>query len=514
MDLARPAVSEPDQLVETHSAHVLMVGDRVFQWKKPLDLGFADFRTLASRELACREEVRLNRRLAPDVYLGVDVLRREDGTVREHVVVMRRLPAAARLGSLVVGGTDVHAAVHLLARLLADFHSRCATSARPETVAGPDRLRELWELGLDALAADAELLDREEVAEARSHVDAYVSGRGPLFSRRISSGQVRDGHGDLLADDIFCMPDGPRILDCLDFDPALRHGDVLGDMATLVMDLEHLGAPEAGEQLLHEYSEFSGEHHPSTLAHLYVAYRAQVRAKVALVRAGQVTDPASHAHEVQQARQLTRLMIEHLRLTRVVLVLVGGLPGSGKSTVADGLAAATGALVLSSDLVRHQLDLPLAVRYSPEAVNHVYEVLLERARAGLEQGWDVVIDASWADAGQRAAAARLAVQSHSSLLELRCDANDAIADRRLRNRPAGHPSDADPAVRRTMAAHDHPWPSATALLTNGHPADAVAAAVKARWGVNTSSSTRQDVNAEGRCPGTGPSTLSQARAPS
>jgi len=404
----------------------------------------------------------------------VDVLRREDGTVREHVVVMRRLPADARLGSLVVGGTDVHAAVHLLARLLADFHSRCATSPRPESVAGPDRLRELWELGLDALAADAELL----------------------------------------ADDLFCMPDGPRVLDCLDVDPSLRHEDVLGDVATLVMDLEHLGAPEAGEQLLREYSEFSGEHHLATLAHLYVAYRAQVRAKVALVHAGQVTDPASHAHEVQQARQLTRLMVEHLRLTRVVLVLVGGLPGSGKSTVADGLAAATGALVLSSDLVRHQLDLPLAVRYSPAAVNHVYEVLLERARAGLEQGWDVIVDASWVDAGQRAAAAWLAVQSHSSLLEVRCDASDAVADRCLRNRPVGHPSDADPAVRRTMAADDHPWPSATSLVTDGPPADAIAAAVTARWGRSTSSSTRQDVNAEGRCPGTGRSTLSQARAAS
>ena len=126
---------------------------------------------------------------------------------------------------------------------------------------------------------------------------------------------------------------------------------------------------------------------------------------MALVHAGQVTDPASHAHEVQQARQLTRLMVEHLRLTRVVLVLVGGLPGSGKSTVADGLAAATGALFLSSDLVRHQLDLPLAVRYSPAAVNYVYGVLLERARAGLEQGWNVIIDASRVDAGQRANAA-------------------------------------------------------------------------------------------------------------
>lgn len=482
---------EPDRLVETHSAYVLMIGDRVLKWKKALDLGFADFRSLASRERACRAEVALNRRLAPDVYLGVDELRREDGSVREHVVVMRRLPAATRLSALVAAGADVSGQVHLLARMIAGLHSRCAPSPSPEQVAGPVRLRELWDIGLDALADADEVLERGDVAEARELVDAYLAGREPLLRARLTSGMVRDGHGDLLADDIFCLTDGPRVLDCLDFAPALRHGDVLGDVATLAMDLERLGALPAAEQFLREYAEFSAEHHPDTLVHLYIAYRAQVRAKVALIRAGQTNDPAVREREQQQARQLTTVMLQHLRRTRVGLVLVGGLPGSGKTTVADGLAQATGSLVLSSDLVRREVALPPTERYTPAAVAHVYDVLLERARAGLEQGWDVVLDASWTSAHERDAAAALADGTRSRLVELRCEASDAVAERRLQDRAAGHPSDADPAVRRALAAAADPWPAATTLLTDGPPAQAVGAAVLARHGLLRDEATRR-----------------------
>ena len=160
--------AEPDRLVETHSAYVLMVGDRVLKWKKALDLGFADFRSLEARARACRAEVDLNRRLAPDAYLGVDVLRQEDGSAREHVVVMRRLPASTRLSALVTTGTDVRQPVHQLARLLADFHSRCAPTPQPEDVGGPARLRELWDIGLDALASAAPRRSRSMARVATS----------------------------------------------------------------------------------------------------------------------------------------------------------------------------------------------------------------------------------------------------------------------------------------------------------------------------------------------------------
>lgn len=469
------------RLVETHSATLLMVGDRVYKWKKPVDLGFVDFRDLPARQQACRAEVELNRRLAPDVYLGVDTLVREDGTVREPVVVMRRLPDDTRLATLVAAGRhDADQSLHLLARLLADFHSRCAPSPDPDAVAGPARLRELWGIGLDALAAAVpDVLDGADVAEARALVHDYLTGREPLLHERIGRGMVRDGHGDLLADDIFCLPDGPRVLDCLDFDASLRHGDVLCDIATLAMDLEHLGDLTAARRLVRDYVEFSGEQHPVSLEHLYIAYRAQVRAKVALIRAAQTPDQAIRAGQQEQARQLTALMLRHLRRTPAVLVLVGGLPGSGKTTVAQGLSKRAGCLVHSSDLVRRELQIPLAERYTDSNVQRVYDVLLGRARAGLQQGWTVVLDASWTCADRRAQAEQLAQQTGSPLLQLDCQASAPVADRRLEARDADDPSDADPALRRRMQASAAPWPQATAIDTGGPPELAVAAAAAA-----------------------------------
>ncbi len=472
--------STASRLVETHTAHVLMVGDRVYKWKKALDLGFADFRSLAARKRACEDEVRLNRRLAPDVYLGVDVLMGEN-VVTEYVVVMRRLPEDTRLSTLLVaGGDDVGHHLRLVARKVADFHTRCAPSSDPASVAGPRRIRQLWDIGLDALSAAApDVLDRLDVAEARSLVVAFLEGRRQLLDRRIAGGFVRDGHGDLLADDIFCLPDGPRILDCLDFDEGLRHGDVLGDVATLAMDLERLGGERAARQLVRDYIEFSGERHPESLEHLYIAYRAQVRAKVALIRADQTPDPAVRQEQHQQASDLVRLMLSHLRRSRVTLILVGGLPGAGKTTVAAGLSERAGWLVHSSDLVRKELQIPLAERYTKASVDRVYLVLLERARAGLEQGWNVVLDASWGEAQQRNLASQLAANTSSTLVELRCVAAAEIAEDRLTSRPDNHPSDADPTVRRALERSASSWATAIAVDTNGRPEAAVAAALTA-----------------------------------
>src|SRR5207248_5092618 len=165
--------------------------------------------------------------------------------------------------------------------------------------------------------------------------------------QRIALGAVRDGHGDLQAEDIFCLDDGPRILDCIEFDDRLRHVDVLADVAFLAMDLERLGAPEAAATFLARYREFARESYPPSLAHHYIAARAHVRCKVACLRHRQGDDGGADA-----ARGLLDLTARHLEAARVRLVLVGGLPGTGKSTVAAALADATGWVVLRSDEVR------------------------------------------------------------------------------------------------------------------------------------------------------------------
>jgi hypothetical protein len=202
-----------------------------------------------------------------------------------------------------------------------------------------------------------------------------------LFERHVDGSRVRDGHGDLLAEDIFVLDDGARILDCLEFDLRLRHGDVLADVAFLAMDLERLGATRQVASFLSWYAEFAGDTWPASLAHHWIAYRALVRAKVACLAHDQGDLDAG-----ERAATLLRLCHRHLRLATVRMVLVGGLPGTGKTTTATALADRLGWALLSSDELRHQIGSPqpgpsgyIQGLYRPEVTSAVYRCLLDQA---------------------------------------------------------------------------------------------------------------------------------------
>jgi aminoglycoside phosphotransferase family enzyme len=275
-------------VAETHSAVVFFVGDRAYKVKKPVDLGFLDFTTREAREEVCHREVALNRRLAPDVYLGVADVTGPDGELCDHLVVMRRIPAERRLSTLVEAGADVDGHLWHLAHLLAAFHSRAERGPAADEAASRDALAHRWRANTEGLlAVGGRFLDGNQVDATDHLARRYLTGRGPLFERRIAEGRACDGHGDLLADDIFCPDDGPRVLDCIEFDAALRQGDVLADVAFLAMDLERLGRPDIAERFLTVYREHADDTWPASLAHHHIAYRAQVRAKVAAIRAGQ-----------------------------------------------------------------------------------------------------------------------------------------------------------------------------------------------------------------------------------
>ena len=444
----------PARLIETHTSVLVFLGDRVYKVKKAADLGFLDFRTLAARAAACRAEVELNRRLAPDVYLGVADVLGPDGQPCDHLVVMRRMPEERRLATLVRHGVAAGDALRALARLLAGFHARCPTSAEIARAGDPQAIRGLWQEGIDALQGfRGRILDADTVDEIEQLALRYLAGRGTLLRERQRAGRIRDGHGDLLAEDIFCLDDGPRVLDCLEFAPRLRFGDVLGDVAFLVMDLERLGAPELATAFLDWYREFSDETHPTSLEHLYVAYRTFVRCKVACLRSDQ-GDPDAAG----EARRLARICRDHLRQTRVRLVLVGGLPGTGKSTLAAALLADRDATLLRSDVLRKELvGLPpgqsaaAAVGkgvYREEMSARTYTELLRRARAALQRGQSVVLDASWSSAGRRADAARVAAETASDLVELQCTAPREVALDRIRRRTAIGNDASDAGIRR------------------------------------------------------------------
>lgn len=489
---------------ETHIGIVLLLGDRAYKLKKPVRTAFCDFSSTDLRRAALERELALNRRLAPDCYLGLGEFTGPGDDEPEPVLVMRRMPADRRLSTLVADGHDVRVAVRAIGRLVARFHADAPRTALDTAAGEPDAVTARWEDNLTELAPFAgRPLDPDLLDEAAALARDYLAGREPLFTERVRRGHVVDGHGDLLADDVFCLDDGPRLLDCLDFDDRLRRVDGIDDIAFLAMDLERLGSPDAAQTLLATYREFSGDTAPASLADHYIAYRALVRCKVACLRHEQGDDPAADL-----ARTHLDLAVRRLRAAAVRLAIVGGLPGVGKSTVATGLAGRTGAVVLSSDRLRKELAGLDPTRsaaagyregiYSPAHTDATYTELLYRAGLLLARGESVVLDASWTDRRWRDTAADLARHARAAFLPLRCRTDSDTAADRIRTR-APNPSDATPPIAREMAGRVGTWPDATTVWTTGTVHDSVEAAARA-WAQTGPASTDMPAGVE-TCPG-------------
>ncbi len=450
------------RLVETHSAVLIFLGDRAYKVKKAVDLGFLDHRSRAAREAACHEEVRLNRRLAPDVYLGVADVLGPDGTPCDHLVVMRRMPEDRRLSTCVARREDVDDALRGIARAVARLHAiGPVVGAAREQLASRDAVRRSWRDSFASLGARG--IASPDALRIEELVETYLAGREAMFDQRIADGWVRDGHGDLMADDVFLLPDGPRILDCLEFDERYRIGDVVTDVAFLAMDLERLGRPDLARRFLDLYREMANATWPPTLVEHAVAYRAHVRAKVRAL-AGAQELAGGHA-EVDDLLGIARA---HLERGQVRLVAVGGLPGTGKSTVADAVADALDALVLRSDEVRARVAAGIGPdRYDPANVRAVYAEMLAEAERLLGRGHHVVLDATWSDPHARASLRGMAAATHSSLVEAVCEAPTALAAERITVRGAAfaHGSEATPEVASAMAERFAAWPEAVVLDT-------------------------------------------------
>ncbi len=473
------------RVIDTPCATLFFSGDRVYKVKKSLDLGFVDFRSAASRQRACQRELELNAQFAPDVYLGVDAIGQQDGEPADWAVVMRRMPGEHRLSSLIASGADVTDSVRDVARQLAIHHARAVRSSRIDDAGTPDQLRRRWTDNLEALRSWIPALLVPDVLAEIAHLALnYVYGRHPLLYARVAAGRIRDGHGDLLADDIFCLDDRPRILDCLEFHDDLRAVDGLDDAACLALDLERLGAADLGERFIDWFCEFSGEARVESLIHHYVAYRAVVRMKVACLRWSQGDSDSS-----RQARQFAGIALKHLRAGAPRLILVGGTPGTGKSTIAGALADRFGAVLLRSDRVRKEsAEIPPEQDatqpwqrglYAPTATEDTYDRLIGVAEMLLGYGETVVLDASWSTRGERVQARQAAANAFCAVDEVRCCAPPEVVDARLTaRRTSGDPSDTTPEIARLMENEFQSWPEAALLSTTETVVQAVQDAVR------------------------------------
>ncbi|MFN8227810.1 MAG: AAA family ATPase [Mycobacterium sp.] len=441
---------------ETHSGLVVLVGDRAYKTKRPVRTEFLDFSTPALRERACRREVELNSRLAPAAYLGIAHLTGPGPGEREPVVVMRRYPDAARLSNR-LDGSAIDDELRSVAGVLARFHAAARRGPEIDTAAGATALAGLWRESIDDMRRFVDwVLPDADLDLVAALSGRYLAGCAGLFAARVADRRIVDGHGDLLADDIFWSGDGPMLLDCLDFDDRLRYLDGIDDAAFLAMDLEFHGRPDLAQQFLADYRAAAGDPAPASLADFYIGYRALVRAKVDCIRVEQ-----GHPAAAADAQRHLRIAGAHLCAAVPRLVLVGGGPGTGKSTLSRALAEHVGAMVISTDDVRRELvaagaldGAPGAVGaglYAPEKVAAVYREVLRRAGAALSGGLSVILDGTWRDAAQRAAAGELAQGHGAALLDLVCEIPLAAAQQRITGRVGGT-SDATVEVAEALAA--------------------------------------------------------------
>lgn len=450
-------------LISTGISSVLLMGEDAYKLRKPVRLDFLDFSTLERRRLDCEAELALNRRTAPDLYLGIVAVRGPlssatldgpTGPVIDWAVRMRRFDPAQGFDHLAARGELTREQADALGQHLGQFHRTLPAS--PPEHGGPDHAL-AWAHANFALL-DAHPLAaawRTRLAALRQWTDAEARRLRPLMARRQADGWVREGHGDLHLGNLLWQDGRAMAFDAIEFDASLRHVDVISDFAFTWMDLLRHGLPALAARCLNAYLETIGDMGGLPLLRWYAVYCALVRAKVALLRAAQaqsMSQPTGHdlqalAHDIATAETLTRP-------ARPMLVAMSGLSGSGKSTVALRLVERLGAIRLRSDVERKRLFglAPLtrdtAALYTPAATTRTYDRLEQLAREALNADWPVVIDAANLKKAERERWRALAARQHTDFVLLNCEGPVDRLRERLRSRSERNddPSDATAAV--------------------------------------------------------------------
>lgn len=442
--------------VETHISYVLLAGEHAYKLKKPLDLGFLDFSTLERRRRCCEEELRLNRRLAPDLYLGVVPVTGSldrprigspgalDGPVLEWAVHMRRFPQEALLDRRPLTAEMVDA----LAERLAAFHTAIPRAPADTSYGTRDFVLRPMVENINQVRARIRL---PEKAERLERIEAWTRARwlelGPVLDARREEGHVRECHGDMHRGNIAWVDGAPLIFDALEFNPALRWIDTASELAFLLMDLEEAGETIAARRLLNRYLELGGDYGALEVLDFYKAYRAMVRAKVLAIRLGQGDlSPAEVSADRDLCARYLELAESYTRRRRPRLLIACGLSGSGKSRLGRRLREVLPLIHLRSDVERKRLfgldpdarttGAPGCGIYFPLATEWTYERLYRLAALTLRSGHDVLVDATFLARARRGRFRRLAQAQGAAFAILVLDAPIEILRRRVIRRLA------------------------------------------------------------------------------
>jgi aminoglycoside phosphotransferase family enzyme/predicted kinase len=456
---------EAIELVDTHISWVLLTGKYAYKIKKPVKFPFLDFTTLELREKFCREELRLNRRLAPSLYLDVVPI---GGTIEspkigqlpaiEHAVKMRQFPSEALVDRKLATGGVTPGNFLAFAEMLADFHAQLEPtqdkrlgSAEIIIRTALSNFRELEHASADR---DGDALDL-----IGDWTETQCARLEETFTLRKARGAIRECHGDLHLKNLVHLDDRIVAFDALEFEPELRWMDVMSETAFLTMDLIAHDRTDLAHEVLSRYFECSGDYRGFGVLPFYLVYRALVRAKVAALGDWQSHSTVSGSSYLRVARQLSA------RNGKPLLVITHGLSGSGKSTVAERLIGSVPAVRIRSDLERKRLfgfssgaDTRSGVAtgiYDSNASARTYAALGDYARLGIDAGFNIIVDAAFLHRAERAAFAELAARTGASFVVLDCECPEAVLRERIERRRAKHedPSEATTDVLAHQLAH-------------------------------------------------------------
>jgi len=465
------------ECIETHISWVLLAGEHVYKFKKPLTLDFLDYSTLALRRAACEEELRINRRTAPGIYLGVVAVTgtpeapriisadglRADTPVLEWAVHMRRFAQDGLLSHLAAQGALLPAHIDQLALHIAAFHASAAVAGVETPWGQPASMREAVAHNFPDVLAVVAGTELEGVLQA---VQRWSTQQGealaPLMQQRREQGWVRECHGDLHLNNLVLIDGVPQLFDAIEFNPAFRWTDVLADLAFVLMDLQAHGRHDYAWRLLNTYLEHSGDYAALQLLPYYQCYRAMVRAKVAALRLAQLRaqsgSEAAQAAAQREVAQYLQLAGQLMRPRTPVLWLVSGVSGSGKSRHSQLLIERLGIVRVKADVERKRLfGLPALAKsadvvpggiYTAEAGQRTYARLAALARDVLSAGLPVLVDATCLKVAQRHLFMVLAQELGVPCRILALDAPVEVLRQRVLHRLAkrADPSEADVAV--------------------------------------------------------------------
>ena len=471
-DLLVETLSRPDfyphrpasvEMLQTHASYVFLAGEFVYKIKKPVRYDFLDFSTLEKREFFCREELRLNRRLAPSVYLDILPLSRDDRgnivwgeqAVVDYALRMKRLPEDKMLKKLLRTNPDDPDLLKPVAKVVAAFHAAAATGERIDEGGSLAGIRKNTEENFDETKKFIDLtIPRADYEFIRDFTRAFIAASEALFAARVADHHIRDCHGDLHMEHI-CMLDNIVIFDCIEFNERFRFIDTAAEIAFLMMDLDFHGYAGQADVFGKAYIEDSGDTQAYQLINFYRCYYAYVRGKVTSLRLLQNGLPSEVREEITElAGQYFDLAYAYAaRLEKPALILTAGLIGSGKSYQARKLKSLLGAHVIRTDVLRKEMlgitpsekhadDFGKGI-YSKDITEKTYARAFKMAEAFLRAGQPVIIDASFSELAKRKAARELAKKTRVPLYVMECVCPDDVVIKRLekRARDEANPSD-------------------------------------------------------------------------